>query len=907
MREVMSARNKIIYRLFIGIWVLVNMIFWSWWFQKEHIASLSMFVLISVALLYETTILPTFYLFFVGQMRYPIPVDPEPNMRVAMITLCVPHKESVAVIERQLKAISEVSYPHDSWVLDEDNDQRVQVLAARFGVKYFSRKGIEKYNQQYPPFQAKTKAGNVNAWIDAHGKEYDFFAQLDIDHNPRPDYLHKVLGYFKDSRVAWIQASSLYDNSQYWTARGSAEQELVLQGPLQMGFYGWSRTPFIIGSHTTYRMSAIREIGGFQPTRAEDHLDTVVLARHDYRGIFVPEPIAKGDGPESFDIYLAQQFAWAYSMIQVLLYYMPRYIFGYTKKHALQFLFVQTWYAFWSTSMAVMFILPPLALLTNTPIATMPFGQFISLYLPVWVIAFSVWLWSRQWFQPQGLMLSWRGVILHIARWPIVLWAFINVILRVKKPYMITTKGLTFGESRTLSLSSQIPYLGLVAFSFLAIWLFLLRTGESSTQGYLLFALEGIVMFTAVYSTVLISDIRSMSSEGVKMFRSLILRSKQLSLFIVLWTSLTITSLFSASPIAQAITWNPLPTVKLLNSMVVEDAGAVIREPMPTATLEAQKRVAVAEVTPTSISTPTSTPFSQSPRIVYNPRVTTPTKSVSDFATNFATKKVAIGAYDPEGRLNGLPLEVQHSYVVWFLPDGLTEAVEAARQMKRFPLISVEPWPLLINNLTAETLLQDINNGYYDQYIHKLAQASKEQFPQIILLRWGHEMEMTGLYPWSQGDPKAYIAAYHRVVDIFREEKVHNVRWVWSPAGNSGAVDYYPGDSYVDYIGVTILADERWDEAAGFSSLRSFETLLQEKYWLAERFAKPLIITEVGVSIGNEVEKEIWLRQAEASFSKYPLVVAFVYFNAVNAHVSLDNYRPDWSVDGETFKKVFFD
>jgi cellulose synthase (UDP-forming) len=75
-----------------------------------------------------------------------------------------------------------------------------------------------------------------------------------------------------------VQAPSTYGNLDNWVARGAAEQELVLQGPLQRGFYGHSETPFIIGSHCTYRMSAIREIGGFQPTRAEDHLDTLMLA-----------------------------------------------------------------------------------------------------------------------------------------------------------------------------------------------------------------------------------------------------------------------------------------------------------------------------------------------------------------------------------------------------------------------------------------------------------------------------------------------------------------------------------------------------------------------------------------------------------------------------------------------------
>ena len=149
------------------------------------------------------------------------------------------------------------------------------------------------------------------------GLDYDVFVQLDIDHHPAPEYLERTLGYFDDPEVAWVQAPSVCGNLDNWTARGLAEQDLVLQGPLQMGFYGHSRTPFIIGSHTTYRTSAIRAIGGFQPTRAEDHLDTVVLAAAGYTRRLRPGDHRRGRRPADFGTYLGQQFAWAYSMVQI--------------------------------------------------------------------------------------------------------------------------------------------------------------------------------------------------------------------------------------------------------------------------------------------------------------------------------------------------------------------------------------------------------------------------------------------------------------------------------------------------------------------------------------------------------------------------------------------------------------
>ena len=62
-----------------------------------------------------------------------------------------------------------------------------------------------------------------------------------------------MLGYFRDPKVAWVQAPSVCGNLDNWAARGLAEQDMLFQGPLQMGFYGATSTPFIVGSHTSYR------------------------------------------------------------------------------------------------------------------------------------------------------------------------------------------------------------------------------------------------------------------------------------------------------------------------------------------------------------------------------------------------------------------------------------------------------------------------------------------------------------------------------------------------------------------------------------------------------------------------------------------------------------------------------
>ncbi len=566
LEKVMGRKKTLQYSCCVIAWIGVNAYFWTWWLNPIHMGNLLFFSLITLAFFYEQTLLPSLYTFFVGQMRRPTLSNevlfPEAVKRVAVISLTVPGSESLEIVKRQMLAMVNIQYPHDSWILvDKEHSPAIEKMARTLGVYYFSRhdmttwgkEQVAKWNQPIPPFKAKTKAGNVNSWIDAYGDLYTHFTQFDIDHIPVQDYLHKVLRFFADPKIKWVQAPSVYGNLDRWAARGSAEQEFVLHGPLQMGFFGFSRTPFIIGSHCTYDMAAIRKIGGFQPTRAEDHLDTVFLAAQGHEGIFLPEVIAVGDGPETFETYMAQQFAWAYSMIQVFFQYTPKRIFYYTPRQAIQFLFVQSWYILWSLSMLILFTLPIISLFSNTPISSVNYWDFLLHSTPILVMAFIIWLWSHPWHFPKTLDLSWRGVVLHIARWPVVLSAFIQVILRVEKPYMITVKGLHVGLNRPFALKPHYPYFALIGASLAACWYYMLFIGHSNTQGYLFFALQGAAMMFVVYITALYNDMRDLIADGVTPGKCIQLRLKPLLVVAFITMMFIATTMWSAKDIYMAI------------------------------------------------------------------------------------------------------------------------------------------------------------------------------------------------------------------------------------------------------------------------------------------------------------------------------------------------------------------
>lgn len=519
---------KAIYALILVFFLWSHIFFWRWWFSID-VETWLLYIPFSAAWMYEATVLGIATLFFCWHIKVPDRRIASPNLRVSLITLTVPGSESIETVEKQLRAMVKVTYPHDSWLLvDKMHSEEHRALCNKYGVKYFSRhdaetwgnQQISQWNQLMPPFKAKTKAGNVNAWLDAYGYEnYDFFVQFDIDHAPVAEYLDYTLGYFKDPDVAWVQAPSLYGNSDVsWVAKGALEQEAILQGPLQMGFYGATETPYIIGSHCTYRTSAVQEIDGFQPTRAEDHLDTVYLAAKGYKGVFIPDIIALGDAPETFDTYLGQQFAWAYSMAQVLFLYVPKQVKNFRGLQTIQFLYSQTWYPLWSLSMATLFLTPAIVLVTGQDfVSGISIWEFFQYFSPAFVANTCIYFWCKQYF-PMGLStMTWRQILLQVSRWPIVLMAIAQMLFGIQKPYMITPKGISTGVARPFSVKVHTVFLGLVLTNVIATIVF----GTIDSLSWIIFALWGSSFFVFLYLIVLLMDLRQIWAEGSS-FRQII-------------------------------------------------------------------------------------------------------------------------------------------------------------------------------------------------------------------------------------------------------------------------------------------------------------------------------------------------------------------------------------------------
>jgi len=181
--------------------------------------------------------------------------------------------------------------------------------------------------------------------------------------------------------------------------------------------------------------------------------------------------------------------------------------------------------------------------------------------------------------------------------------------------------------------------------------------------------------------------------------------------------------------------------------------------------------------------------------------------------------------------------------------------------------------------------------GKWDKYIRDFANKLKG-INKPVFLRFAHEMN-GNWYPWSGkriGRDK-YIAIYRYVKDIFDKVNATNVKWVfsinWEDMPNTKEnyfMQYYPGDEYVDYVGID---GYNWGNTKPWSKWMSFKEIFQNRYnAIADNLKKPIIISEFS-STSSGGDKSGWIKAAMNNMKHMEKIKSFVLFNV--------DKETDWS------------
>jgi hypothetical protein len=210
--------------------------------------------------------------------------------------------------------------------------------------------------------------------------------------------------------------------------------------------------------------------------------------------------------------------------------------------------------------------------------------------------------------------------------------------------------------------------------------------------------------------------------------------------------------------------------------------------------------------------------------------------------------------------------------------------VQAAAKAGQTAVITWEPQKIG-DKVPDNYPLKKIIAGTFDKYLISSAKLAKSAGTEFVI-RFAHEMNGYW-YPWGipkPGDPRSlanesntpeiYIKAFRHVHDVFKAQKVTNVKWMWSPnlidaTPHIELSSLYPGDSYVDVVGLsgylrsTQLMEERFRPT--FNQLDQVAP------------TKPIIIAEGGVD--HAAQRPLLTKDLLSGLAREPRVQGFLWLN----------------------------
>lgn len=421
-----------------------------WWTSPGLVAHRTLFALFSVAAWFSAfrMVANWFALFHVKRPGWR---EPRSGLRVDIVTTAAPG-EPLKMFRATLEAMVRVRYPHTTTLLDDSGRDELRALCDELGVRYIRRSRPGR----------GAKAGNVNEALPQLGGE--FVTIFDPDHLPQQEFLDRTLGHFDDAQVGYVQAAQAYRNqSESHVARGAAEQTYELYGSTMMGLNGLD-APLLFGCHTTFRRSALDSIGGYAVHNAEDLRTCMRLTAAGWRGVYVPEVLARGLVPADMATYLRQQYRWAHSVFDLLLRDYWRLLPRWSFFQQVAFFMAGTFY-FTGVAILINLILPIVFLFSGLIGVASTVESFVVHIAPLLLMNLVIRRFSQRFLLGReergwhltGMVLLFASCFAHVA-------GLIAAIARINVPYLVTTK-----SRQSAGLAGVRPHIAVAAASIIAV------------------------------------------------------------------------------------------------------------------------------------------------------------------------------------------------------------------------------------------------------------------------------------------------------------------------------------------------------------------------------------------------------------------------------------------------------
>jgi len=235
------------------------------------------------------------------------PVLPDRTVDVLVPT----YNEDRQLLRATLQACVRMDYPHRTFVLDDGRRPEVKALAEELGVGYIARSDNKH-----------AKAGNLNNALQQTDGE--FVIIFDADHVPEKHFITRLIGYFSDEKLAFVQTPHAFYNFDSFQASHDANKKTyweegdMFYGLIQLGKNRFG-CPIFAGSAAMFRRIALQQIGGIATeTITEDMHTGMRINARGWKSLAITERLIAGQAAPDVTTFHSQRLRWAQGNLSIL-------------------------------------------------------------------------------------------------------------------------------------------------------------------------------------------------------------------------------------------------------------------------------------------------------------------------------------------------------------------------------------------------------------------------------------------------------------------------------------------------------------------------------------------------------------------------------------------------------------
>lgn len=356
----------------------------------------------------------------------------------APFSILVPaYNEPPEILLDTLNSLAHLNYKNYEVLVIDNNTKDEQIWKpVKKYVKMLGNKFRFFHVDSLPGF----KAGALNYVMQFVNSKAEYLAVVDADYNVNKNFLTIAASYFVDKKIVLVQFPQHYRNCI--KANKAVADEYSHFFDIFMNMANHFDCVPSTGTVTAYKLSAVREVGGFRGEMLTEDADIGLrLYGAGFKGVYVDCAVGYGLMPYDLGSYRKQKWRWAFGNAQSL-----KTLFTYFGRMP-----IRSWIGFLSHLMAWSnFLFLPFAVLAAYSIILHPSIPILQIHrnllylssLTIFITIITKYLLfvSTSNSKENKFLCSIKAFVVHMGMTLVYSEAWLSCLLRVNSPFLRTNK-----------------------------------------------------------------------------------------------------------------------------------------------------------------------------------------------------------------------------------------------------------------------------------------------------------------------------------------------------------------------------------------------------------------------------------------------------------------------------------